>query len=75
MRWVNIGVIVALVAVILSSRFRTSRASRCPFSASGSARRSLVVALVLYLLGMATGGSVWALVRWAWQGRKETSAS
>ena len=34
-----------------------------------------VVAVVLYLLGMATGGSVWALMRWAWQGRKETTAS
>ena len=54
MRWVNIGVIVALVAVIV---IFASSSRRC------------------CLLGMATGGSVWALMRWAWQGRKETSAS
>jgi hypothetical protein len=29
-----------------------------------------VLVAVIYLLGMATGGSLWALVRWAVQGSR-----
>jgi uncharacterized integral membrane protein len=30
---------------------------------------------VVYLLGMVTGGSVWALIRWAIEGSKRPAAS
>ena len=30
-----------------------------------------VLIVIIYLLGMATGGSAWALIRWAWQGSKQ----
>ena len=75
MRWVNIGVIVALVAVIVIFALQNLESVTMSFLGFRISAPLAVVAVVLYLLGMATGGSVWALMRWAWQGRKETSAS
>jgi hypothetical protein len=49
--------IVAFLSAILISAFQTLRASRCPFSASGLGAPLALVALVLYRLGMATGGN------------------
>jgi len=75
MRWVNIGVIVALVAVILIFALQNLESVTMSFLGFRISAPLAVVAVVLYLLGMATGGNVWALMRWAWHGRKETSAS
>ena len=75
MRWVNIGVIVALVAVIVIFALQNLESVTMSFLGFRISAPLAVVAVVLYLLGMATGGSVWAPMRWAWQGRKETSAS
>jgi putative membrane protein len=75
MRWVNIGVIVALVAVIVIFALQNLESVTMSFLGFRISAPLAVVAVVLYLLGMATGGRVWALMRWAWQGRKETSAS
>ena len=33
-----------------------------------------LLVIIVYVLGMATGGSAWALVRWAWQGTREGGA-
>ena len=71
MRWVNIGVIVALVAVIVIFALQNLESVTMSFLGFRISAPLAVVAVVLYLLGMATGGSVWALMRWAWQGRKE----
>jgi len=71
MRWVNIGVIVALVAVILIFALQNLESVTMSFLGFRISAPLAVVAVVLYLLGMATGGSVWALMRWAWQARKE----
>jgi len=30
-----------------------------------------ILFIVIYLLGMATGGSIWSLARWAWQGSRQ----
>ena len=73
MRWVNIGVIVALVAVILIFALQNLESVTMSFLGFRISAPLAVVAVVLYLLGMATGGSVWALMRWAWQGRKTAS--
>ena len=75
MRWVNIGVIVALVAVIVIFALQNLESVTMSFLGFRISAPLAVVAVVLYLLGMATGGSVWALMRWAWQGRRETPAS
>ncbi len=75
MRWVNIGVIAALVAAILIFALQNLESVTMSFLGFRISAPLAVVAVVLYLLGMATGGSVWALMRWAWQGRRETPAS
>jgi uncharacterized integral membrane protein len=75
MRSVHIGVIVAFVAVVLIFALQNLESVTMSFLGFRISAPLAVVAVVLYLLGMATGGSVWALMRWAWQGRRETSAS
>ena len=73
MRFVHISVIVAFVAVILIFALQNHESVTMSFLGFRISAPLAVVAVVLYLLGMATGGSVWALMRWAWQGRRETS--
>ena len=73
MRSVHIGVIVAFVAVVLIFALQNHESVTMSFLGFRISAPLAVVAVVLYLLGMATGGSVWALMRWAWQGRREAS--
>jgi len=75
MRPVYIGVIVAFVAVILVFALQNLERVTMSFLGFTVSAPLAVVAVVLYLLGMATRGSLWALMRWAWQARKETSGS
>jgi lipopolysaccharide assembly protein A len=71
MRWINAIVVAVLVAAILIfavQNFQITTVSFLNFRIS--APLALLVALV-YLLGMITGGSVWALVRWAMEGTRQ----
>jgi putative membrane protein len=72
MRWVHTGVIVAFVAATLIFAFQNLESVTMSFLGFRISAPLAVVVAVVYLLGMATGGSVWALMRWAWQGQKET---
>jgi putative membrane protein len=56
MRWVNIGVIVALVAVILIFALQNLESVTMSFLGFRISAPLAVVAVVLYLLGMATVG-------------------
>ena len=70
MRWVYMAVVVAIAAAILI--FAVQNLQRVTISFLGlsmSAPLAILVA-VIYLLGMATGGSAWALMRWAVEGSK-----
>lgn len=65
MRWVYVAVIAALAAVTLTFAVQNLQSVTISFLGfSMSAPLALLIA-VIYLLGMATGGSAWALVRWA----------
>ena len=71
MRWVNTTVIVAFVAATLifaSQNFQSVTVSFLGFRVSAPLA---VLVAVIYLLGMATGGSAWGLMRWAWRGSKQ----
>jgi len=71
MRWINVIVVAMLVAAILLfavQNFQITTVSFLNFQIS--APLALLVAVV-YLLGMVTGGSVWAMVRWAMEGTKQ----
>jgi lipopolysaccharide assembly protein A len=68
MRWFHTGIIVAFIAAILIFALQNLQGVTVSFLGFTIGAPLAVVAIVVYLLGMATGGSVWALVRWAWQG-------
>jgi uncharacterized integral membrane protein len=72
-RWVNLAVITVFViamAIFAVQNFQTVTVSFL------NTRVSVPLALmivVIYLLGMLTGGSVWALIRRAIEGSKTTA--
>jgi uncharacterized integral membrane protein len=65
MRWLNTAVIVVLVAGILIFAFQNLQSVTVSFLGLRIAAPMAVHALIIYLVGMATGGSLWALMRWA----------
>ncbi len=72
MRWVNMAVIAIFVVATLIfavQNFQSVTVSFLNFRIS--APHALVIAIV-YLLGMVTGGGVWALMRRAFEGARST---
>jgi uncharacterized integral membrane protein len=72
MRWVNMAVIIVFVVVTLifaAQNFQSVTVSFLNFKIS--APHAILIA-VFYLLGMITGGSVWALIRRAFEGVRST---
>lgn len=75
MRWIHLCIVVVFaiaVVVFVVQNFSVVTMSFLGFSAR--APLALLVALV-YLLGMATGGSLWALLRRSLHGSQLTKAS
>ena len=71
MRWINVIVVAVLVAATLLFAVQNLESATVSFlKFQISAPLALLVAVV-YLLGMITGGSVWAMVRWAMEGTKQ----
>lgn len=70
MRWLNTAVIVVLVAGILIFAFQNLQSVTVSFLGRRITAPMAVHALIIYLVGMATGGSAWALTRWALRGAK-----
>ena len=72
MRWIHFSVVVIFalaVVVFVAQNFTMVTMSFLGFSARAPV--ALLVALV-YVLGMATGGSLWSLLRRSLQGSKLT---
>ena len=72
MRWIHLFVVVMFAAAVLIfvvQNFTIVTMSFLGFSARAPV--ALLVALV-YVLGMATGGSLWSLLRRSFQGSKLT---
>jgi uncharacterized integral membrane protein len=74
MRWLHLAVVVIFAAAILI--FIAQNLELVTMSFLGfSARTPLaVLAALAYALGMATGGSLWALLKRSFQGSKLTGA-
>lgn len=70
MRWVHIAVIVILVAVIIIFAVQNFQSVTVTFLNFRISSPLAVLIAVIYLLGMATGGSLWSLMRWAYEGAK-----
>jgi len=71
MRWIYVAVIAVLVLAILIFALQNFQSVTVSFLKLQLSSPLAVLVILIYLLGMATGGSVWALVRWAWQGSKQ----
>ncbi|MEJ0077065.1 MAG: hypothetical protein WDO17_16785 [Alphaproteobacteria bacterium] len=71
MRWVYLAAITVLVLVTLIFALQNFQSVTVSFLRLQLSAPLAVLVIVIYLLGMATGGSAWALLRWAWQGSRE----
>jgi uncharacterized integral membrane protein len=70
MRWMYVAVIAVLALVTLIFALQNLQSVTVSFLRLQLSSPLAVLIIIVYVLGMATGGSAWALVRWAWQGSK-----
>ena len=70
MRWVHIVLIAVLAAATLIFAVQNLQGVTVAFLGLRITAPIALVVVVVYLLGMLTGGSAWALIRWAWRGSK-----
>jgi uncharacterized integral membrane protein len=70
MRWFHIAVIVVLAAAMLVFAIQNFQTVSVSFLSFGISAPLAILTVVIYLLGMATGGSLWALIRWALEGSR-----
>lgn len=69
--YINIAVIVALAAAILIFAFQNLQVVTVSFLGFRLSAPLALQAIVIYLLGMVTGGGAWALIRWSVEGMKQ----
>ena len=74
MRWFHMAVIVVLVAATVIFATQNFQGVAVSFLNLRINAPLAVLVVVIYLLGMATGGSLWAFVRWALEGSKPPAA-
>lgn len=74
MRWIYVAVIAVLALVTLIFALQNLQSVTVSFLRLQLNAPLAVLIIIVYVLGMATGGSAWALVRWAWQGSKDIKA-
>jgi lipopolysaccharide assembly protein A len=72
MRWINLAVIVLFVAAILIFAFQNFEAITVSFLGFSARAPLAILTAIIYLLGMATGGSLIALLRRSIAGSRRT---
>ena len=70
MRWIHVAVIVVLAAAMVIFAVQNFQSVTVTFLNFRISAPFAVLMIVIYVLGMATGGSLWALMRWAYEGSK-----
>jgi uncharacterized integral membrane protein len=65
MQWLHIAVIVMLSAVTLIFAVQNFESVTLDFLRIRVSAPLALLIILFYLLGMVTGGSLWALIRWA----------
>jgi uncharacterized integral membrane protein len=75
MRWVHIAVVAALLAATFIFAIQNFQSVTVSFLNLRINAPLAVLVVVIYLLGMATGGSVWAIVRRSLENSKRPAAS
>jgi uncharacterized integral membrane protein len=75
MRWVHIAIIVLFVAAIVIFAFQNLEMTTMSFLGFSIRAPLALIAAVIYLLGAATGGSLFALVRRSYVGSRLIGAN
>ena len=75
MRWFHTTVTAVFAIAILIFALQNLQSVAVAFLGFSISAPLAVLFIVIYLLGMATGGSAWSLVRWAWQGSRHSTAA
>lgn len=75
MGWVHISVITAVGVVLLVFVLQNLQSVTVSFLSLHFAAPLALVTALAYALGMLTGGSAWALVRWALKGTSARAES
>ncbi len=75
MRWFHMTVIAVLAAATLIFAFQNLQTVTVAFLGLRLNAPLAVLIAVVYVLGMATGGSLWAAFRWALEGSKRPATS
>jgi uncharacterized integral membrane protein len=73
MRWVHliiIGLFLAALLIFAGQNFETATMTFLGFSASAPLA---LLAVIFYILGMVTGGSLWSLLRRSLHGARRTA--
>lgn len=70
MRWLHITVVAVLAIAFLIFALQNLQLVTAAFLGFSFTAPLALLFVVIYLLGMATGGSAWSLIRWAWHGSK-----
>lgn len=70
MRWFYMAVIAALAALTLTFAVQNHQSVTVSLLGFSMSAPLALLVMVIYLLGMATGGSTWALMRWAIEGSR-----
>ncbi len=75
MRWFHTAVIAVIAIAFVIFAFQNLQSVSVAFFGFGITAPLALLFIVIYLLGMASGGSTWALIRWAWQGSRQPAAT
>jgi lipopolysaccharide assembly protein A len=75
MRWFHMGVIALLAAATVIFAFQNLQSVTVGFLGFRLSAPLAVLVAVVYVLGMATGGSLWAFFRWALEGSRRPVTS
>jgi uncharacterized integral membrane protein len=73
MRWIHLTVIILFAVVTLVFAVQNLQTVTLAFFGFSLSLPLALQAIVIYLLGMATGGSLWALLRRSFEGSRRTA--
>jgi uncharacterized integral membrane protein len=68
MRYVHIAIIVLLTALVLSFKLQNLQSVTLQFFSFGLTLPVTVLVVLIYVLGMFTGGALWSLMKRSYQG-------
>jgi putative membrane protein len=72
MRWVHMAVIIVFVAAIIVFAWQNFQITTVSFLGFSVRAPLALLAVIIYVVGMVTGGSLWAMLRRSFSGARLT---